>query len=154
MSNLITNKFIKIPDGMTKAVEFNLFCQWSALPRTVREPKEQKQLAEQLGVDEATLSIWKQHPEFAHNRSYLIKRWIGEDMPDIMHAVKKRALAHSTADAKLLLEWLDELRTGGVEVNVQNNTLNLDGENIEAAVKWYVRQNPDKVKLWLEESHE
>jgi DNA-binding IclR family transcriptional regulator len=116
------DKNIQIPQGLEKTVEFLQFCKWSAQPKDVREPKEQQELALELGVDKATLSIWKQNPEFAHNIRHYVKEFIGNDFPQLMHAVKKRAMNHSTADSKLLLEWLGEIASG-TQVAVQVNNI-------------------------------
>lgn len=121
MTNLSTGKLIQIPDGLEKAAEFTEFCKWAAQPKDVRTPSEQKELTKVLNVDEATLSLWKRHPEFVSNRNYFIREWLGEDMPAVMDVVKKYALRGNLGHIQTMLKWLGEL-VDSPQVAIQNNT--------------------------------
>lgn len=114
------NKLIQIPDGLEKAAEFIEFCKWSAQPKDVRTPSEQKGLTETLKVDEATLSLWKRHPEFASNRNYFIREWLGDDLPAVMDVVKKYALRGNLGHIQTMLKWLGEL-IDSPQVAIQQN---------------------------------
>lgn len=119
-------KYIQIPNGLDKAAEFIKFCEWSAQPREVRTPVDQKQLAKELGVDVSSLSLWKRNPEFEYNRRMLIREWLGDEIPDVMHIVKVNALKGDTRHIDILLRWLDELSSGS-NVNVQVNVAPIYG---------------------------
>jgi len=117
------NELIQIPDSLEKSAEFAEFCKWSAQPRDVRQPIEQKQLAKELGVDETTLVRWKELPEFAQNKKYYIREWLGDELPDVMQIVKKGALRGQDRKIELFLKWLGELSEGSeTNVAVQVNT--------------------------------
>jgi len=112
-------QIIKIPDGLNKIAEFTEFCRWCAIPKELREPKEQKDFAKQFNVSESMLSQWKQTPEFIGNRRHYIQTWLGDDLPELMYATKKFALKGSSKHMDIILKWLGELAgEGNTNVNV------------------------------------
>lgn len=114
-------EIIQIPQGLEKAAEFIEFCKWSAQPKSVRLPSEQKELAKKLDVNETHMSEWKNHPEFGQNRRYFIQQWIGDDLPEVMDVVKKYALRGNLGHIQTMLKWLGEL-VDTPQVAIQNNT--------------------------------
>ena len=111
------SELIQIPEGIDKSAEFVEFCKWSAQPKDVRQPNEQKLLANELRVDETTLVRWKEYPEFAFNKRNYIREWLGDDLPDVMQIVKRGALRGQDRKIELFLKWLGEL-SEGMNVNV------------------------------------
>lgn len=127
----MTDKLVQIPANLEKAVEFVEFCKWSAQPKDVRQPHEQKELTKVLKVDEATLSLWKRHPEFVSNRNYFIKEWLGEDMPAVMNVVKKYALRGNLGHIQTMLKWLGELvDTPVIDARSVTNNYNFSKEEL------------------------
>jgi hypothetical protein len=117
------SELIQIPDGYEKATEFVDFCKWSAQPKDIREPQEQQELAKKLGVDKATLCRWKETDEFVSNRKEYIRKWLGDDLPDVMHVVKKWALKGSSKHIDTFLKWLGEL-TDSTYIDARTQTIN------------------------------
>lgn len=142
-STSITSKLIQTPEGIHKAAEFIQFCQWSAQPKEVRQPKEQKEFKDVLKVDEATLSLWKREPEFEFNRRLFIRQWLGDDLPDVMNTVKKGALRGNPSHIDTFLRWLGEL-SAGTQVAVQVNNYQATPEDMEGAVFAWLKDNPGK----------
>ena len=142
------NELIQIPDSLEKSAEFAEFCKWSAQPRDVRQPIEQKQLAKELGVDETTLVRWKELSEFAQNKKYYIREWLGDELPDVMQIVKKGALRGQDRKIELFLKWLGELSEGmQVNVGVQvNNTPLTDEQRAEYAYEVLARVHKKSVE--------
>lgn len=119
------SSIIKIPEGLNKVVEFTEFCRWCAIPKDIREPKEQKDFAKQFNVSESMLSQWKQTPEYMDNRRRYIQMWIGDDLPELMYSTKKFALRGSSKHLEIILKWLGEL-ADGTNINIDNRTLNIN----------------------------
>lgn len=121
-TSTLAHKSVQIPEGLQKAGEFLLFCQWSARPKDVRTPKDQKEFAEEFNLDEATLSLWKRTEQFEWNRRLFIRQWLGDDLPDVMNTVKKGALRGNPSHIDTFLRWLGELSVGSpVAVQINNN---------------------------------
>lgn len=80
------------------------FQAWLALPSSLRDPKQQKQLARQLEHDPATLSDWKRLPGFADAVYDLAMEVIKGDLVPVLHAQVKQALDGSLPHAQWVFE--------------------------------------------------
>lgn len=71
-----------------KQSEYYEFVRWLAIPSVVKQqlnvPLDQKELADQLGVHETTLSRWKQDPNFHEDLRREINKWAIEQTPDVI----------------------------------------------------------------------
>src|SRR3990167_7752032 len=95
--------------GIEKIGEFMQFIQWSALPDAYREPKLQKELAEKIGVEEATLSNWKKHPLFWDLVNREFKQWAKGKTRNVMAAVYKNILENGYgSDAKFWVQFVED----------------------------------------------
>ncbi len=138
MINKIQNRNIdnelQIPDRIQFPNEFLLFCKWQALPTASRKPRTQQALARSLNMSAQRLTEWKEYKEFNLNVRAEVKRLLGNDIPDIMDIVKKKALRGDNKSAELILKWLGDL------VDQQNNyidkavvfTWQPDKDNVDA----------------------
>lgn len=109
-------KELKIPN-IEYPNEFIQFCEWSSIPKTMRKPETQKALARKLGLNEQTLSNWKLLPEYNHNTRAILRVFLGNDLPELMYSVKKRALSGSDKAMDTLLKWLGELQDTEVQID-------------------------------------
>ena len=91
-----------------KQAEFWEFVDWMTLPTDLRVPKTQEKLAQELGVDSATLSDWKKVDGFWNEVRKRRKNWIQEKMSNVLLGVYSKALKGDTLAAKLLMEYADE----------------------------------------------
>ena len=62
--NRIHSDFLPTLPDVRRIPEFFQFAAWCATPQWDRECKTQKEFAEQIRVDEDTLTSWKNNPNF------------------------------------------------------------------------------------------
>jgi hypothetical protein len=105
------------------------FQQWLALPAKLRKPKTQRQLADQFGVHEATLSDWKKMPGFRDAVNALALDLVRDDVANIVAALVREAKKGSAQHIKMALEMAG-LYTEKLE--------------IDAKLKGYVGISPDE----------
>lgn len=89
---------------IAKVLEYEQFVEWSALPPQLRVPITQKELAEQLGVDNATLSDWKKKDGFWDEVDTKLRHWARGRTPAIIEALAKKA--EKTGDPNAVKLWL------------------------------------------------
>ena len=80
------------------------FQAWLALPRRLRKPKTQKELADELGVHETTLSDWKRKTGFMAAVRVLAKDWAEDDLPEVLDALVKHAKKGSSNHIAMFLK--------------------------------------------------
>ena len=68
--------------GIKHEPEFFKFAQWFATPGQFRQPENQKEFADSVGVCEDTISDWKKHPQFWPLVYASLSGWIKEKIPD------------------------------------------------------------------------
>lgn len=85
--------------------EYADFIEWVALPKELRSPKTQRELAKKFGVGEDTLSEWKQRDDFWSSVEEKRKNWGRERTPDVLLALHKRAV--KTGDAQAVRLWYE-----------------------------------------------
>ncbi len=69
------------------------FQQWLALPRSMRAPGLQQELAIQIGVHESTLCRWKKLPGFQDAVNVIMKDELLLHVPDVLEALVQQAKA-------------------------------------------------------------
>lgn len=109
-------QFLGITDmsATKKTYEYERFVAWSALPSPRRNPKTQKELAKELGIDASTLSDWRRDPEFEGRTRQLVVSSCAENLPDVLGALVQGAISQergSHRDRKLYLDWVEKFIT-------------------------------------------
>ena len=104
------NEIIHLKEGQIT------FATWLATPITERQPKTQTQLAEQLGVTEATLCNWKKSSELWDYRDNLLRHQGKDLVPEALKVIE--GLLHSEnskvaldAAKDILSRWSDPKRS-------------------------------------------
>ncbi|MFI5240793.1 MAG: phBC6A51 family helix-turn-helix protein [Candidatus Saccharimonadia bacterium] len=92
---------------MSKILEYQEFIVWTALPTLLRAPREQQELAKQLGVDAATLSDWKKRDDFWSSVQTEIQLWSRDRTADVIYALYKRIV--TTGDPSAAKLWFQSL---------------------------------------------
>ena len=77
--------------------EFMRFAQWCGTPRRLRQPFTQKELAEEIGVSQDTLTDWKTHPDFWPLVKEMIIRWMRAKIPDVIGGLYEKAANKGSA---------------------------------------------------------
>ena len=80
------------------------YAAWLALPKSVREPRTQKELADALGVNPATLTRWKRDVEVHDMVFNIVRSNMLAYLSDLMHTVMEKGIAGDYRFAKLALE--------------------------------------------------
>lgn len=80
----IHSDFLPVLPDIRRVPEFLSFASWCALPSWHRTPETQKELAEQIGVSQDTLTDWKRHPEFWPLVLQLLREWMKEHTSDVI----------------------------------------------------------------------
>jgi hypothetical protein len=91
--------------------EYADFARWVALPKSLRDPQTQRELALQFGVGEDTLSEWKGRTGFWDVVSDYRKTWGRERTPDVLLALFLRAT--KTGDPRACELWLEVMEGHG-----------------------------------------
>lgn len=93
------------------------FMLWLALPEDARVPLNQRLYAEEIGVNEATLSDWKATPGFMAEVQDIIRASLSDAAHDVMGAFKAEAKKGSFPHQKMFFEMLgwhvDKQELGG-----------------------------------------
>lgn len=98
-------------------LEYADFVVWIATPKALREPKTQRDLAQQFGVGEDTLSDWKNRPDFWDRVSEERNKWTREKTSDVIHALYKRASEGGGAqEVRLWMELVEGMNSKQVQV--------------------------------------
>ncbi len=79
------------------------FQTWLSLPKRLRRPRTQRDLAERLGVTEATLDEWKRLPGFQDAVNAGIAALTVGEVADVVAALVRQARQGSKSHAELLL---------------------------------------------------
>lgn len=111
--------------------EQTLFMAWLAMPETQRQPRQQRDLAVELGFSEQTLSNWKHTPGFGDEVFRLTREFVkSSDLARIMYAQVRKAVKGDTAAARFVYEMTgvapDPKATGRASVEFDNG----DGQRI------------------------
>ena len=67
------------------------------------KPKTQRAFADQYGVSEDTLSIWKRLPDFADEVAKLARELVKDDVPEVLATIRSHAKACSIQHINLFL---------------------------------------------------
>lgn len=118
-----------IPEGVDKKLEFEKFVEWMGTPPDMRQPKEQKELAQQLNVAESTLSDWKKIEDFwSLVKSYQKAMFAHERTLKLLDAWYVKILANPKAqDMELWLQYYDDFS--------KKTDLNINTDVIDAKKK-------------------
>lgn len=77
--------------------EQQVFIDWLALPKRERQPKTQRLLAKEIGIDETTLGRWKRLPGFADAVIQTSREFIKDAIPEVLDALRRGAIKGSIA---------------------------------------------------------
>jgi len=84
---------------------YEAFLRWSATPRSLREPKTAAEFERIWKLPAMTTSkTFKTREDFHQRRMTHFWNWVMDRYPDVIHAVYRRAITNSTADAKIFSE--------------------------------------------------
>jgi hypothetical protein len=84
---------------------YEAYVRWAASPTALREPKTDKDFERlwKLPTDTVYMSF-KKRPDFYERKMKCFWDWVFDRFPDVIHAVYRRAVQNSTADAKIFAE--------------------------------------------------
>jgi len=85
--------------------EYADFVQWIALPKSLRSPKTQRELAKKFGVGEDTLSEWKNREDFWNEVEKKRKSWGKERTPNVLMGLYTRAI--KSGDPQSVRLWYE-----------------------------------------------
>ena len=101
------------------------FIEWLAQTKYDRVPATQKLLADNLGINEKTLSRWKKLPEIREAAIQRAREFLGDDLPEIYGALRREAISGSFQHIKLSLELTGEYTDKIKVVSWQDELLQL-----------------------------
>jgi hypothetical protein len=88
---------------------YDAFVRWSATPKSLREPKTQAEFERVWKLPIGTVaSSFKTREDFHQKRMTHFWNWVFDKYPDVIHAVYRRAIQNSTADAKIFSELVSK----------------------------------------------
>lgn len=79
------------------------FIAWLALPKAERVPKTQRLLADELGVNEATLSDWKRLTGFIDDVNMLARELVKHDIAEVLGVIRCEAKKANLAYVNMVL---------------------------------------------------
>lgn len=83
------------------------FMAWLALPKAAREPKLQRDLAKEIGVDESTLSDWKKLDGFRDATNKFARELLKDDVPEVYGTIRKLAKQGSVPHLNMFFAMAD-----------------------------------------------
>jgi len=86
-----------------------MYLTWLTLPGSQRTPSTKKEVAEVIGRDIRTLQKWEVEPEFNAKRLRMLIAHFAPSTPDVIEALKYKALDGDTAAIRLWLEKIESL---------------------------------------------
>lgn len=108
------------------------YIEWLAIGKYDRSPSTALLLAEQMGVNEATLYRWKKLDGFNEAVVTRCRELLIEDLPDVYSSMKQEAVSGSYQQQKLIFEMTGEYSP--------KQEINHSGE---IKVKGYEKVSPD-----------
>jgi len=96
-------------DNSMWTVEQEKYLEWLSLPRELRIPKSKSDMADKLGVHRRTLYSWEAKPEFNSTRLHKTTTSFVSDTPDILNALRKKAVAGNISAIRLWLDKVDRI---------------------------------------------
>lgn len=102
-----------------------------ALPKAYRP--NQKEMAEKLGVTPPTIWNWQHSDRVQTLTRYIMKRYFFNDLPDILEAMRVKAMQGSESAAKLVIEYIEDfMESKNSKVTINNNNLYVSQKDVEA----------------------
>ena len=93
---------------MSKMIEMSkdkeVFAAWLAVPKKLREPRTQKELAVVLNVQPETLSRWKKDPVLQERVFEMARSRLEVALPDVLEVIADKAKKGNIHFVKLMLE--------------------------------------------------
>ena len=81
---------------------YEAYIRWAATPKSLREPKTEAAFERVWKLPKMTVSrSFKNREDFHQKRMTHFWNWVFDRYPDVIHAVYRRAIQNSTADAKI-----------------------------------------------------
>lgn len=103
------------------------YIDWLLMPRELRNPPTQRELAVQLGVTEQTLRNWRKEPVFQRTMTERARGHVkAHALPDIIDALHDTAMnkgPQQVAAAKLLIDFMEK---GGVTPSADLSKMTAD----------------------------
>jgi hypothetical protein len=126
---------------MTFLANQDKFVEWLAVPKHMREPKTQKELAAHLDVCPDTLSRWKKNPELQARVYKLALARLEAVLPDVFQVIIDNALAGKFQYVKLALELTDNYSS---RITVQSKEPEVGIEQYSALIKHLERWQEER----------
>lgn len=90
--------------GKHKAA-YEAYIRWSATPKEIREPKTVQEFEKVWKVPKHyTTNNFVKRSDFYEKKMKYFWDWVMDKFPDVVHAVYRRAIHNSTADARIFAE--------------------------------------------------
>ena len=93
-------------DDIKLTEEFEAAALWMALPRKMRDPKTQGELAQKLQVHPDSISDWKKRDGFWAKVVTYRDIWVREEISDVVQGLFKKAKYGAAAEVKLFLQFV------------------------------------------------
>ncbi len=118
-NNRIRTDLPKIIPNVNRVADFLQFAQWMAIPQVSRKQKTQKDFANEIDVDEDTLTNWKRNPNFYPIVQQFTDEWMKERRSDVIDALYQNACREGKAK-----DVLTFLKLSGISDNFNENVKN------------------------------
>jgi hypothetical protein len=93
-----------------------IYLDWLASPKSLREPKSQTELADKIGVSRKTLYNWQEIDGFKEERLRRLFNYFIPDTPDIVVALRDKCL---TGDTPAINTWLERIEQIASQLNIK-----------------------------------
>ena len=88
--------------------EYDKYCQWSALPKELREPKTQDKFEKKWKIPKSYSYTFRKRKDFQNRRLAYFWDWMMDSFPDVVYAMYKRAIDKSSVDARAFAELISK----------------------------------------------
>lgn len=140
-------------DELYKKQEFQQFAEWLATPDDIRVEKTQEEFGIKVGVDPATLSVWKRKDELWDLVKEYNKKMFGKDRTlKLLNAWYVKILANpKAADMELWLQYYDDF-SKKTDLNINTDVIDAKKKLEDLLNSNYQKENNDDNQSGIEQT--
>ena len=86
--------------------QYDAYCKWIALPKETRKPGTIGQFELKWRLPKGYSLYFHQRNDFQQKRLTYFWEWMMDKLPDVVHAIYKRATARSSKDASIFVDLI------------------------------------------------
>lgn len=87
---------------------YTAYIKWSAMPKDLRDPKTKTMFEKTWKLPKGYCYTFEKRADFYEKKMKYFWDWVMDKFPDVVHAVYRRAITNSTADARIFADLVKQ----------------------------------------------